>query len=608
MNIAEKTASPTKKSPLSRRESGLARVALAGNKNCGKSALFNLLTGGNRQVANYPGVTVDVASARVKGRKMLLFDLPGVYSLSPYSGDERVTGDFLLSGRADAIINVIDAANPERGLALTLSLLKLGIPTAVAFNMMDEARKKGISVDTNSLSAALGVRVIPVSARTGEGTDELLSAAEDIIASGKKEFSAAEESEKEICRKAKALTLLALKKSREETRIFSRADRILAQGKTALPMLILIMSSVFFVSFGFFGRFLSELAALLFSRISMLASGLMSDIGVSETAKGLVLDGVLAPVGSVLSFLPVIAVLFLMTGTLEDLGYMARAAFVTDRFFARFGLSGVSFAALFAGFGCSVPAVMASRTVGSKKARLLTVLILPFVPCGAKLPVASLVAGAVFGKNAFFVIAMLYSGSLLLGAIFLAAASRMLKSGGDEGFLLELPPYRVPSPKSVLRHSLARSREFIGKVLSVVLISGILIWLLQSFDLSFARVPADESCLSYIGRALALLLRPIGITDWRLAASLVTGLSAKETIIGTLSVLSGGRPDISMFGTKACALSFLTFSMLYTPCVSTLAAIARELGRRVSLFVCLFWLFVSYAVSFLVYNIAALLI
>ena len=636
------------------------RFALAGNQNCGKTTLFNQLTGSNQHVGNFPGVTVDRKDGVIrKHREATVTDLPGIYSLSPYTGEEIVTREFLLKEKPDGIINIVDATNIERNLYLTLQLMTLEIPMVIALNMMDEVRAGGGTIDVNALEAALGIPVVPVSAAKNEGIEELIehavhvaryrevpydidfcpSEGEDggavhrcihavahLIEDHAKavgvppRFAATKliegdelvqgalgltENEKETkdhiikqmeeesgtdalaaladarFRYITGLCAEAVVKPREsrERRRSERWDRILTGKYTAFPAFILIVGLVFYLTFGLIGKFLSDQMEAGIGWLTGKAAEGLTAYGINPVVKSLIVDGIFAGVGSVLSFLPTIVVLFFFLSILEDTGYMARVAFVMDKPLRKIGLSGRSFVPMLVGFGCSVPAIMATRTLPSDRDRKMTILLTPFMSCSAKIPVYGMLCAAFFSGGAAFVMIGLYLIGVLMALLVALVLKKTAFRGEPVPFVMELPNYRLPSAKSVLQLIWEKARDFITRAFTIIFVASVVIWFLQSFDsrLNFVT-DSSESLLAAIGGWLSVLFRPLGFGDWRAATALVTGFTAKESVKSTLTVLLGGASVTTLF-TPFSAFVFLLFILLYTPCVAAIAAVRRELGR-----------------------------
>ena len=628
--------------------------ALAGNQNCGKTTLFNQLTGMNQHVGNFPGVTVDQKSGPVRGQKDCpVVDLPGIYSIRPYSAEEIVTRRFLLDGHPDGIINIVDATNIQRNLYLTLQLMECRIPMVLALNMMDEVRANGGSIDVQEMEKQLGIPVIPISAAKNEGIDELIRRAVETVhthtlpqvmdfcgpgpvhrcihsvmhqiedhaqsAGLPVRFAATKliEEDPEILGKLRldqneielvehailqmeeedgmdrnaALaemrydfiegvcrdTVVRCRESREHQRSM-RMDRILTGKYTAIPIFILIMLSIFYLTFNVFGAALSDLLAAGIGWLQGVTDSALTAYGINPVVQSLIIDGIFAGVGSVLSFLPVIVVLFFFLSILEDTGYMARVAFVMDKLLRKLGLSGRSIVSLLIGFGCSVPAIMATRTLSSDRDRKMTILLTPFMSCSAKIPIYAVFSAAFFEKYQALVMIGLYLGGMLVGVLAALIFGRTLFRGNPVPFVMELPNYRFPSAKSVGQLCWEKAKDFLQRAFTVIFFATCVIWFLQTFDARLNVVQdSAQSLLAGVGRLLSPVFRPCGFGSWQAVTALISGFIAKESVISTLGVLLGGESAITTLFTPVSALSYLTFTLLYTPCIAAIAAVRREL-------------------------------
>ena len=628
--------------------------ALAGNQNSGKTTLFNQMTGSNQHVGNFPGVTVDQKIGTVIGQKNCeVVDLPGIYSLRPYSDEEIVTRNFLLNERPDGIINIIDATNIERNLYLTLQLMTMQIPMVLALNMMDEVRANGGSIDTKKLSEQLGIPVVPISAVKNEGVQELIRVAVQTAQRGEKpkvydfcpagpvhrcihsvchiiedhaqssrlpsRFAATKFIEGDpivselldlhqndldaiehtivqmeqdcgldrnaamadmrynfiegVCRES----VVKAHESREHLRSVA-IDRILTGKYTALPVFALIMLAIFFLTFNVIGQGLSDLLAMGIDGLAQAVDRGLTAYGINPVVHSLIIDGVFAGVGGVLAFLPIIVTLFFFLSILEDSGYMARIAFVMDKLLRRIGLSGRSIVPMLIGFGCTVPAVMSTRTLSSERDRKLTILLTPFMSCSAKIPIYGLFIAAFFARHKALVMIALYVFGILIGILCAKLLNGTAFRGNPVPFVMELPNYRFPSLRSVLQLMWEKAKDFLQRAFTIIFIATIVIWFLQTFDTRL-NVVSDQSgsLLAAIGAWIAPILRPLGIGDWRIATALITGFIAKESVVSTLQILLGGGALSSLF-TLRSAISFLVFTLLYTPCVAAVSAVRRELG------------------------------
>ena len=636
--------------------------ALVGNQNCGKTTLFNALTGSNQHVGNFPGVTVDQKVGEVKGApNCSVVDLPGIYSIRPYSQEEIVTRDFVLGGKPDGIINIVDATNIERNLYLTLQLLELRIPTVVALNMMDELTGNGGSVDIQKMSKALGVPVVPISAAKNEGVSELtrqfvrvakerilpkvmdfcpvgpvhrcIHAVSHLIeahaqrAGVSPRFCATKliegdesflemlelrQNERELLEhsiiemehdsgmdrnaalaamrydfieKVAAESVVKAHESREHRRSM-RIDAVLTNRYAAIPLFLGIMFLVFYLTFHVVGAWLSDLLSLGIDGVTALVDRGLTAYGINPVVHSLIVDGVFAGVGSVLSFLPLIVVLFFFLSVLEDTGYMARVAFVMDKLLRKIGLSGRSFVPMLIGFGCSVPAIMATRTLSSDRDRKMTILLTPYMSCSAKIPIYAVFSAAFFPKYAAFVMIGLYALGIVLGILVALVLKGTLFQGKPVPFVMELPNYRFPSPRNVAILLWEKAWDFIRRAFTVIFTATILIWFLQTFDLRLNVVSnGADSILALVGRWIAPVFQPLGFGDWRAVTALISGFTAKEAVISTLGVLLGVGmdnlgPALGTLFTPLAAGSFLIFTLLYTPCVAAVATIRRELGSK----------------------------
>lgn len=634
--------------------------ALAGNQNSGKTTLFNALTGANQHVGNFPGVTVDQKSGDVRGAKgCSVVDLPGIYSLRPYSGEEIVTRDFILNENPDAIINIVDATNIERNLYLTLQLLELRIPTVVALNMMDEVRGNCGSIDVKEMSELLGVPVVPISAAKNEGVSELVAetarvASERILPAvldfcdygpvhrcihavthliedhaGRigvsPRFCAVKliegdeplterlqvnENERELLEHSVVemeretgldrnaamadmryafiegvveQTVIKCQESKERLRS-ERADHILTGKFTALPVFFGVMLLVFWLTFGVIGSALSDLLSGGIDSLTDIVDGALASYGLNPVVHSLVIDGIFAGVGSVLSFLPLIVTLFFFLSILEDTGYMARIAFIMDKPLRRIGLSGRSIVPMLVGFGCSVPAILSTRTLASGRDRKMTILLTPYMSCSAKIPIYAVFCAAFFAKRSALVMTWLYIVGIALAVAVAAALNRTAFKGKPVPFVMELPNYRMPSPKSVLLLLWDKAKDFLQRAFTVIFVATMVIWFLQTFDTRLNVVEDNSaSLLAMLGQVIAPVFRPLGFADWRITTALISGFTAKEAVVSTLGVLLetsvAELPEaLGALFTPASAVSFLLFTLLYTPCVAAVATIKRELG------------------------------
>ena len=660
--------------------------ALAGNQNCGKTTLFNQLTGSNQHVGNFPGVTVDRKSGEIRGQKgCTVVDLPGIYSIRPYSDEEIVTRDFILNEKPDGIINILDATNIERNLYLTLQLMEMQIPMVLALNMMDEVRGNGGTIDVAKMSEELGVPVVPISAAKNEGINELIKLCvqtaksktipkkidfcpsgpvhrcihsvchmiedhalandipvrfastkiieEDPVIIDKLELEqneieaiehVVEQMEEEhgmdrnaaiadmrynfietICNE----TVVKCHESKEHIRS-EKIDKILTGKFTAIPVFLLIMLSIFYLTFNVFGSFLSDLLASGIDALSGLVDSGLTSYGINPVVHSLVIDGIFQGVGSVLSFLPIIVVLFFFLSILEDTGYMARVAFVMDKLLRKIGLSGRSIVPLLIGFGCSVPAIMATRTLSSERDRKMTILLTPFMSCSAKIPIYSVFAAAFFEKYQALIMLGMYVLGIIVGIICAIVLDKTAFRGKPVPFVMELPNYRFPSAKSVLLLMWDKAKDFLQRAFTVIFVATVIIWFLQSFDTRLNVVTdSTNSLLAMIGKLIAPIFKPLGFGDWRASTALISGFVAKESVVSTLKVLLGGNvaASLAVLFTPVTAFSFLVFTLLYSPCVAAITAVKRELdsGLKAAGFA-LMQCGIAWIASFVVYRLILL--
>ena len=632
--------------------------ALVGNQNCGKTTLFNALTGSNQHVGNFPGVTVDQKLGDIRGEKNCsVVDLPGIYSLRPYTQEEIVSRDFILNQKPDGIINIVDATNIERNLYLTLQLLELRVPMVLALNMMDEVRANGGSIDVQKMSTALGIPVVPISAAKGEGVSELVDQALT-VARGRilpkvtdfcaddsavhrclhavihlisdhaerlgipTRFCAAklieggdsleselqlDENEKELLEhcivqmesetgldrnaaladmrytfieSVVAASVIKCRESREHARSV-RIDRILTGKYTAIPSFLAVMFLTFFLTFHVIGQRLSDLLAVGINALTAAADHALTAYGINPVVHSLIINGIFAGVGSVLVFLPIIVTLFFFLSILEDTGYMARVAFVMDKPLRRIGLSGRSIVPMLIGFGCSVPAIMATRTVSSDRDRKMTILLTPYMSCSAKISIYAFFTAAFFPRYGALVMILLYMLGIFIGILAALIMNKTVFRGKPVPFVMELPNYRLPGLKSVGLLLWEKAKDFLQRAFTIIFLATVIIWFLQSFDTRLNVVTdSSYSLLALIGQWIAPVFAPLGFADWRCATALISGFVAKESVVSTLEVLLGGAAVTGLFSTRS-AVGFLVFTLLYTPCVAAVATIRRELRSTV---------------------------
>ena len=659
----------------------LLTFALVGNQNSGKTTLFNQLTGANQHVGNFPGVTVDRKDGAIRGyERTSITDLPGIYSMSPYSSEELVSRNFVLNERPRGIINIVDATNIERNLYLTMQILEMGIPTVVALNMMDEMTGNGGSVDVNAMEAMLGVPVVPISAAKNQGVDELVRHAIHVAHFQEKplrqdfcdkndyggavhrcihavshliedhaekaglplRFAAVKiiegdalilnqlnldqnekemlehvvlqmETERDLDRSAAIADMrfayiqkvcsecvVKPRESKEHLRS-QKIDQILTGKYTAIPMFIAIMGLVFYLTFNVIGVWLQDLLAAGIESLTAALDGVMTAANVSPMLHGLVIKGVFEGVGSVLSFLPIIVTMFFFLSLLEDSGYIARVAFVMDKLLRKLGLSGRSIVPMLIGFGCTVPAVMSTRTLPSERDRKMTILLTPFMSCTAKLPIYGFFVNAFFPGRGGLIMIGLYVLGILTGIVVALLYRKTLFKGEAVPFVMELPNYRMPSARNVLQLLWDKAKDFLQRAFSVILIATIVVWFLQSFDFRLNLVTnSQDSILAVISGVLVPLFRPVGLGDWRICTALISGFMAKESVISVMKVLFGGEVGVTAVMSNLTAASMLVFSLLYTPCVAAVASVKRELGGKWAIYVVLWQCEIAWVAALIV--------
>lgn len=660
-------------------------VALVGNQNCGKTTLFNALTGSNQHVGNFPGVTIDSKIGRIKNQKekIEIVDLPGIYSLSPYSNEEIVTRDYLLKNKPDIILNIIDATNIERNLYLTLQLAELNIPMVIALNMMDEVENSGNHINVKKLEENLGIEVCSISASKNEGIEELIDHIKrisslhllpqkidicDVSSPVHRAIHAMmnliedhalniqyplryvatrliendplleekinlSENEKDMlghivkemendCKMDREAALASMRYAyidricstcvhrinpyTKEQSLSDKIDKILTNKYLAFPIFICIMGLIFYLTFGLIGYYLSEWLEMGIVFLTNLVRNGLNQIGINTVLISLICDGIMGGVGSVLAFLPTILVLFLFLSLLEDSGYMARIAFIMDKPLRKLGLSGRSFVPMLIGFGCSVPAVMASRTLTSDRDKKLTIMLTPYMSCSAKLPVFTVLTAAFFKEKSVFVMILLYLIGILM-AILVASLSRLIVKGKPTPFMMELPTYRMPGFKTTGMLIVDKAKDFIKKAFTIIFVASLVIWFLQSFDLKFYYVTDNEnSLLASLAKIITPIFHPMGVKDWKVTSAIITGLTAKESIVSTLSLLLNGT-SISSIMSSLQGFSLLVFILLYMPCVATYATMRRELNStRMAFGYMLLQTIIAYLVAILIYQIGSI--
>lgn len=662
--------------------------ALAGNQNCGKTTLFNQLTGANQHVGNFPGVTVDQKNGAIKGYpNTVVTDLPGIYSLSPYTSEEIVSRQFILDEKPTGIINIADAGNIERNLYLTMQLLELNIPMVLALNMMDEVRGNGGTIDINAMEDMLGIPVVPISAAKNEGVNELIAhaihvakyqerpgrmdfcdndemggavhrclhgimhliddhakaagipirfAASKLVEGDELILSALKLSENEIemiehiicqmeqergldrsaaiadmrfsfIKKLCDSTVVKPRESKERKRS-RRIDKVLTGRYTAIPLFVCIMALVFYLTFNVIGAWLQGILEVVIESITETVDYALTAWQVNSALKSLIVDGIFSGVGSILSFVPIIVVLFFFLSLLEDSGYMARVAFVMDKMLRKIGLSGRSIVPMLIGFGCTVPGVMASRTLPSERDRKMTIMLTPFMSCTAKLPIYGFFANAFFPEYSGLIMVGLYFLGIVVGILTAVIAKGTVFKGEAVPFVMELPNYRMPGAKNVGFLLWDKAKDFLERAFTVIFVASIVVWFLQTFDFRLNIVEdSRDSILAYVAGMISPIFKPLGFGDWRISTSLIAGFMAKESVVSTLTVLTGGTGDITALLTPLAAVALLVFCLLYTPCVAAIAAIKRELGLKWAVWIVVFQCAIAWVCAFIVQTVLMML-
>lgn len=662
--------------------------ALAGNQNCGKTTLFNQLTGANQHVGNFPGVTVDQKNGAIKGYpNTVVTDLPGIYSLSPYTSEEIVSRQFILDEKPTGIINIVDAGNIERNLYLTMQLLELNIPIVLALNMMDEVRGNGGTIDINAMEDMLGIPVVPISAAKNEGVNELIAhaihvakyqerpgrmdfcendamggavhrclhgimhliddhakaagipirfAASKLVEGDELILSALKLSENEIemiehiicqmeqergldrsaaiadmrfsfIKKLCDSTVVKPRESKERKRS-RRIDKVLTGRYTAIPFFVCIMALVFYLTFNVIGAWLQGILEVVIESITETVDYALTAWQVNSVLKSLIVDGIFSGVGSILSFVPIIVVLFFFLSLLEDSGYMARVAFVMDKMLRKIGLSGRSIVPMLIGFGCTVPGVMASRTLPSERDRKMTIMLTPFMSCTAKLPIYGFFANAFFPEYSGLIMVGLYFLGIAVGILTAVIAKGTVFKGEAVPFVMELPNYRMPGAKNVGFLLWDKAKDFLERAFTVIFVASIVVWFLQTFDFRLNIVEdSRDSILAYVAGVISPIFKPLGFGDWRISTSLIAGFMAKESVVSTLTVLTGGTGDITALLTPLAAVALLVFCLLYTPCVAAIAAIKRELGLKWAVWIVVFQCAIAWVCAFIVQTVLMML-
>lgn len=592
--------------------------ALVGNQNCGKTTIFNEITNMNQHVGNFPGVTVENTIGEVPNIKNCqIVDLPGLYSLNTYTKEEQVSKEFIFKTKPDVLINVIDSNNLERNLYLTLQLKAIGIPIVIALNMLDELEHNGGKININELSDKLDIPIVPLTTITKNEINNLIQRAESAAKVKPLKINYIEQKNKdEIMKKYREIEKICYKvlkkpkKSKEKKKTYN-IDKILTNKYLGIPIFIGIMFLIFYVTFNVIGEYGTNLINRGIDVVTQNTEKILEEKQVNPIISTLIIDGIFNGIGSVLSFLPIIVTLYFFLSILEDSGYMARIAFIMDKPLSKIGLSGRSSVPILLGFGCSVPAILSIRTIQSEKERKLTLMLVPFISCSAKIPIYAVFISMFFGENSALVMIMLYVIGAIIGIIVTAIVKNKTNITSEATFIMELPNYRLPSINNTWHLMWNKTKEFIEKAFSIIFVSSIIIWFLKSFDMSLLLAHEDNSILAQIGKKIAPIFSPLGFENWRIATSLIVGISAKEAVISTLSILtntaSGILPTVlSAMFTKASCMSFLIFVLLYTPCIASISIIKKEFDLKTAIKVSINQFLIAYIMSFATFRLCNL--
>lgn len=590
--------------------------ALVGNQNCGKTTIFNQITNMNQHIGNFPGVTVDIKIGKVPNfNGCEIVDLPGLYSLNCYTKEEYVSKEFVLKNKPNVLINVIDVNNIERNLYLTLQLKSLGIPMVIGLNMIDELEKNNGKVDIIELEKRIGLPVVPITTVTKEEVKELIKKAYEVSKKRYTDIYYEEENKQKLIEQKYVEIekicdgIISIPINNKEKRKTYRIDSLLANKFLGIPIFIIIMFGIFYLTFNVIGDYFSDLINQGIDTVTNVTEEMLMKNNVNIIVQTLIIDGVFTGIGSVMSFLPIIVTLYFFLSLLEDSGYMTRIAFILDKPLSKIGLSGRSAVAILLGFGCSVPAILSTRTIQSEKERKLTMLLVPFMSCSAKIPIYAVFISIFFEKYASIVMISLYVIGAIVGILITAFLNKRTIKKSSSNFIMELPNYRFPSIKNTWILMWNKTKEFIEKAFSIIFVASILIWFLKSFDTSLCFVTEEKSMLAQIGKKIAPIFSPVGFSDWRVVTSLITGISAKEAVISTLSILTNTSSQmlpviLKTIFTIPATLSFLIFTLLYTPCIAAISIIKKEFGFKTSIKVALNQFLIAYMLSFMTFKLS----
>ncbi len=589
--------------------------ALVGNQNCGKTTIFNKITNMNQHIGNFPGVTIDIKVGKTGNDEVI--DLPGLYSLNTYTKEEKISKDFILKNKIDAIINVIDATNIERNLYLTLQLKKTGIPIVIALNFLDELEINKGKINIDKLQNRLGLTVVPVTTVTSKEVENILIKAKK-ISNQKNNIIKTENNinEDDITKKYNEIEeickdIVYLPSNNKYKRKNYKIDKILTNKFLGIPIFILIMYAIFYLTFNVLGEYFSDLINSGINIVTDITQKFLIEHNTNKIIQTLIIEGIFNGVGIVLSFLPIIIVLYFFLSLLEDSGYMTRIAFILDKPLSKIGLSGRSAVAILLGFGCSVPAILSTRTIQSDRERKLSMLLVPFMSCSAKIPIYAAFVSIFFKKYASIAMLIIYTIGAITGISITAILNKIMKKEKNSTFIMELPNYRLPTLKNTVLLMWNKSKEFIEKAFSIIFISSMAIWFLKSFDMNLLLVSEEKSILATIGQKISPIFKPLGFSDWRIVTSIITGISAKETVISTLSILTNTSIEtlpivLSQIFNVQSSISFIIFILLYTPCIAAIGTIKKEFSTKIAISVAINQFIIAYCMSFISYKLSNL--
>ena len=581
--------------------------ALVGNQNCGKTTIFNEMTNMNQHVGNFPGVTVESKIGVVeKHNDIQVIDLPGLYSLNTYTTEERVSKEYIINQKPDVLINVIDSMNLERNLYLTIQLKKIGIPIVIALNMLDELYKNNMKINIIELSKRLDIPIVPITNVNKKEINELINKTIELSFSKKEKNKIVNDQyEEEIIYRYKNIEKICSGIIQGKKENLSSIDKILTNKYLGIPIFLTIMFIIFYLTFNVIGEYFSNLLNIGLDVVTEDIENILINNNVNQLIQSLIIEGIITGIGSVLSFLPIIVTLYFFLSILEDSGYMTRIAFIMDKPLSKIGLSGRSIVPVLLGFGCSVPAILSIRTIKSEKEKKLTMMLIPFISCSAKIPIYAIFVSMFFHNYSAEVMILLYIIGITIGITITGIVNKICNIKNNNTFIMELPKYRIPTLKNTWMLMWNKSKEFLKKTFSIIFITSIVIWILKTFDFSLTETTIENSILAQLGKKISPIFNPLGFYDWRIVTSLIVGISAKESIISTLNILTNQTIAISLQSifNISSALSFLIFVLLYTPCIATIAIIKKEFGNKTAIKIVIFQILIAYIISFVTYQL-----